>query len=210
MRIGDGMRIGYFGGSFDPPHRGHLAVAEAARDHFGLDRVTLAPTGRQPLKPGGASAPFADRLVMTALLCEGSPGLEASAIDAPHADGSPNYTADTLGQMRGALPAGARLFALVGADAFLGLPQWHHADQLFALAEWIVVSRPGFPWETIDALPLTAGQRARVHRLPAVNDPTSATSLRSRLGAQEACDDLLPGRVCDYIRAHELYNFQVS
>ncbi len=204
------MRLGYFGGSFDPPHRGHLAVAGAARDHFGLDRVLLAPTGRQPFKPHGASAPFADRLAMTALLCGNATSLEASAIDAPHPDGSPNYTAATLGQLRQTSPAGVDLYAIVGADAFLSLPQWRSAELLFELAEWIVVHRPGFPWEQIAAMPLTDAQRARVHPLPSVNDPTSATALRDRLAAHQPCDDFLPAPVYDYIRAHGLYNVQVS
>ena len=75
------MRVGLFGGSFDPPHRGHLAVAEAVRDRFALDRVLLAPAAIQPLKPGGAQASFADRLRMVELLCEGAHGIEASTID---------------------------------------------------------------------------------------------------------------------------------
>lgn len=199
------MAWGYFGGSFDPPHRGHLHVAQAARQRFALDHVLLAPTGRQPLKPGGASASFADRLAMTSLLCDGQPGLQASSIDAPRDDGTPNFTADTLRRLHDSLPAGARLFAIVGADAFLGLPQWRDADKLFTLAEWIVVSRPGVSPRQVEAMPLQPSQRARVHLLPGLADPTSATDLRARLSASQSCQDLLPEAVCDYITAHGLY-----
>ena len=199
------MRVGYFGGSFDPPHRGHLLVACAARDTFALDRVLLAPTGRQPLKPDGAAASFVDRLQMTSLLCAEERALEASNLDAPQVDDLPNYTADTLRRLRLALPGEASLFAIVGADAFLGLPQWHEAAALFFLAEWIVVSRPGVEEERLRALPLTPAQWARTHLLGEVEDPTSATDLRARLRSGQNCAELLPFPVLAYIREHGLY-----
>ena len=199
------MRIGYFGGSFDPPHGGHLLVARAARERFGLDEVWLVPTGRQPLKPEGSVAPFEDRLAMTALLCAGEEGMRPLALDAPLPEGQPNYTADTLAALRESLPAGAELFAIVGADAFLGLPKWHKAAQLFGLAEWIVVSRPGFALGQIETMPMVLDQPARVHLLDGIADPTSATDLRARLRAQVPCEELLPGAVCRYIRARGLY-----
>ncbi|HLI77708.1 MAG TPA: nicotinate (nicotinamide) nucleotide adenylyltransferase [Acidobacteriaceae bacterium] len=199
------MRIGYFGGSFDPPHRGHLAVACAARDQFGLDRVLLAPTGRQPLKPEGPTASFADRFRMTELLCAHQPGLEASPVDAPLPDGSPNYTADTLERLQRELPGGAALFAIVGADAFLGLPQWRRSPELLRIAEWIVVSRPGFALDRLDELRLTPEQRRRVHPLAGIADPASATGVRARLRGHLPCDDLVPHEVLEYIRQQRLY-----
>lgn len=202
-------RIGYFGGSFDPPHRGHLAVARAARDRFGLQQVLLAPTGKQPLKPAGPAASFKDRLQMTALLCRGERGLVASDLDAPRPDGGANYTVDTLRVLDKQSP-GARLFAIVGADAFLGLPKWKDMDALFACAEWVVVSRPGFDGGEnrsgmMDGMHLTPVQRERVHMLSNVHDPTSATELRARLRAGLPCDDLLPPAVLAYIRDQALY-----
>ena len=198
------QRIGYFGGSFDPPHRGHLTVAKAARDRFALDEVLLAPTGRQPFKPEGATASFPDRLAMTALLCKGEPGLRASDLDAPQADGAPNFTVDTLTRLEQEVAASSSLFAIVGADAFLGLPKWHDAAQLFRLAEWIVVSRPGFPLRKMETMALNAEQRARVHLLPGLADPTSATEVRARL-QQQPCEGLLPAAVCQYVQEHQLY-----
>ena len=199
------MRVGYFGGSFDPPHRGHLAVAVAARDRFALDEVWIAPTGLQPLKPEGASASFDDRLRMTELLCAGERGLLASGIDAPLPRGLPNFTVDTLHTMQDSLPAGSRLFSIVGADAFLGLPKWKSVDVLFQLAEWVVVSRPGFPVEAIETLGLTPEQRGRVHVLEDVRDPTSATDVRARLRAGLPCEAFLPPAVLAYIGEHGLY-----
>ena len=90
------MRIAFFGGSFDPPHRGHVAIARAAIERLALDKVWMAPVGAQPLKPDGFSTSFADRLAMVELAVAGEPGIVASAIDAPRSDGRPNYTFDVL------------------------------------------------------------------------------------------------------------------
>lgn len=200
-----GMRIGYFGGSFDPPHRGHLAVARAARERFGLDEVLFAPTGKQPLKPAGSSASFEDRLAMTTLLCLEAPGMRVSAIDAPRAAGEPNYTAETLSALRESLPQTAALFSILGADAFITLPHWRDVAKLFEAAEWIVVSRPGFAQDQLEAVPLAPAQRARVHLLDGVAEPASATEIRERLQREEPCAEFLPAAVREYIRARGLY-----
>ena len=262
------MRIGYFGGSFDPPHRGHLAVASAARDAFALDRVLLAPTARQPLKPGGPVASFEDRLRMTELLCAGQPRLEASAIDGPRPNGEPNYTADTLRRLHAQLiQSGGRatlpdrpspppnpatpssslnlatpstsslksstlktsslktstitspfpvtnitppapedlpkIFAILGADAFLTLPHWRQPEALFELADWIIVSRPGFPLPSLDAFP--AFQRSRIHPLTGVAEPVDATSLRARLEVGESCAAEIPNPVLTELLRRHLY-----
>ena len=196
------MRLALFGGTFDPIHRGHLAIARAAVDAFALDTILFAPTGRQPLKTGGASASFADRLAMTRLACaEADSRFQASGVDAPREDGAPNYTVDTLATLR-ALHPEATLYNLVGLDSFLDLPRWREPNRLLALAEWIVVSRPGY---TLDLSPYTEGQRARVHPLNTVWEEVSATLLRDRLRLGEPCDDLLPASATAYIAQHQLY-----
>jgi len=138
-----GGRIGFFGGSFDPPHLGHLAVARAARDALRLDRVLFAPVGAQPLKPEGATAPFSDRYAMTELAIAGEPGFEISLLDAPGTSGKPNYTLETLRALRGGLPAEGCLFCLMGADSFASLQRWHGAAEVPFTAALIVASRPG-------------------------------------------------------------------
>ena len=212
---GDPVRIGYFGGTFDPPHRGHLAVARAARDRFHLDRVLLAPTGRQPFKPQGPEASWADRLRMTELLCAGEPGLEASAIDAPRPNGEPNYTVDTPRRLHASLagqgserPAKTpRIFGILGADAFTAFRQWREPDSLLRLAEWIAVSRPGVALPPADALGLATREgNTPLYRLTDVADPVSATDLRQRLRRGEPCTDLLPAAVLDYICQKGLYS----
>jgi nicotinate-nucleotide adenylyltransferase len=199
------MRVGLFGGSFDPPHRGHLAVAEAVRDNFALDRVLIAPAAIQPLKPSGAHASFDDRLHMVELLCEGAKNIEASTIDGPQPDDAPNYTIATLRRLRHEFPPGAEIFLIVGADAFLGIRQWNSPNELLRDARWIVVSRPGFDLRALDALALTEEQRARVEVLSDFANPVSATEVRERLHEREAASELVPEKVLEYIRAHHLY-----
>jgi len=198
------MRIALFGGSFDPPHHGHLAIATAAADGFALDSVFFAPAGRQPLKLDGTVTSFEDRLAMVELACLEDPRFAASEVDAPRADGAPNYTVETLSELAQRMPE-AKLFNLVGADSFLGLPRWHEPERLLELAEWIVVSRPGFPIENLSSLGLDAHQQSRVHLLDTIHDDTAATGLRERLEAGEPCVDLIAPGVLDYIQSHHLY-----
>ena len=145
-----GGRVAFFGGSFDPPHLGHLAVARAARAALGLDRVLFAPVGAQPLKPEGSTAPFPDRLAMTELAIAGEPGFEISLADAPQrrrpAELHPGNAAYRL---RARLSPEGCLFCLMGADSFRSLRHWHGAAEIPFAASLIVASRPG---EQIDDL----------------------------------------------------------
>jgi nicotinate-nucleotide adenylyltransferase len=198
------MRLALFGGSFDPPHYGHIAIATAAADVFDLDQVLFAPVGRQPLKAEGVAASFADRLAMVELACRLDSRFAVSDLDAPRSDGTPNYTVQTLAALHEVMPD-ARLFNLVGADSFLDLPRWHEPERLLELAEWIVVSRPGFPLANLSSLSLTPDQRDRVHLLQTVHEDVAATNLRERLEAGDPCTDLLDPAVSTYIQAHSLY-----
>jgi nicotinate-nucleotide adenylyltransferase len=198
------MRVALFGGTFDPPHHGHIAIATAAADVFDLDSVLFAPVGRQPLKPDGVPATFADRLAMVELACRVDPRFVVSDLDAPRNDGAPNYTVETLAALHEAMP-GERLFNLVGADSFLDLPRWHEYKRLLELAEWIVVSRPGFPLANLAELDLTPLERGRVHLLQTVHEDVAATNLRERLEAGDPCADVLDQAVSAYIQAHHLY-----
>ena len=216
-------RIAFFGGSFDPPHLGHLAVARAAREALCLDHVLFAPVGSQPLKPQGATAPFADRLAMTRLAIACDPEFEVSLLDAPHADGAPNYTLDTMHELREHLP-GAELFLLLGADSFALLKNWHGAAEIPFAASVVVASRPGQEIGNLEAflpegLALTdaatstelhtytltngAGKTAAFYLLPGLDVPISASQIRAltRAGAPSP----LPEAVGEYIRSRGLY-----
>jgi nicotinate-nucleotide adenylyltransferase len=142
-------RVAYFGGSFDPPHLGHLAVAQAARDALALDTVLFAPVGNQPLKPQGSLATFGQRLAMIHLAISGIPGFSISLADEPKPNGVPNYTWGTLQTVRAELPAGSHLYFLMGADSLAGFRRWFRAAEIPFMASLIVVSRPG---ERIDDL----------------------------------------------------------
>jgi nicotinate-nucleotide adenylyltransferase len=161
--------VAFFGGSFDPPHLGHLAVARAARAAFALDAVLFAPVGVQPLKPEGLAASFEDRLAMTRLAIAGEPGFHVSLADAPKSldapkspdapepagdrtsapkttpNYTPNFTIDTLERLCTSLAPDGALFCLMGADSFFGLRRWHRAAELPFVASLIVASRPGQP-----------------------------------------------------------------
>ncbi len=155
-------RVAFFGGSFDPPHLGHLAVARAAQAALGLDTVLFAPVGAQPLKPEGSSASFVDRLAMTRLAIEGQPHFEVSLADAPKSPDdrgakpnyTPNYTIDTLDLLRSELKPNSTLYCLMGADAFFGLRRWHRAAEIPYAAALIVASRPvaSGPGQSLDEL----------------------------------------------------------
>jgi nicotinate-nucleotide adenylyltransferase len=218
------MRIALFGGSFDPPHSGHIGIAEAAVERLHLDRVLMAPVGRQPLKRDQTQSPYEDRMVMVQLACAGHAPIDASAIDAPRMDGRYNYTYDTLERLRETLAAGDELFCLVGADSLQTLHHWHRAAEALMLAEWIVAARPGFTLDALEALlpggiragtpehgegwlrvpltrmaPETASQGSDVRQrrlwlLPDLHYEVSATELRAALADHSAG---IPQRILD-------------
>jgi nicotinate-nucleotide adenylyltransferase len=210
------MNFAFFGGTFDPPHRGHIGIAKVAAEAFPLDTIMFAPVGNQPLKPGITMTPYEDRLAMVSLACEEcgpSPlsgigkrytSFSASAIDQPKSDGSPNYTVNTLDLFLRKTPE-AKLYCLVGADSFLSLRKWHQPDRLLSLAEWIVVSRPGYSLDNLSSLGLTEEQQGRIHLLQTAHYDISSTWLRERLAAGDSARDLLPESVARYIRDHHLY-----
>lgn len=207
-------RIAFFGGSFDPPHLGHLAIACAAREALGLDTVLFAPVGAQPLKPDGPSARFEDRVAMTRLAIAGERGFELSLVDAPKPEGRPNYTIETLERLGTELGPGCALYCLMGADSLAGLRMWHRAAEIPFAAHLIVASRPGQPLEDLRALlPLgltlqhghasemaetgvealrylivnEAGARTPLYLLPGLDVAISASEIREQMrrGAEE-------------------------
>jgi nicotinate-nucleotide adenylyltransferase len=189
-----GTRVAFFGGSFDPPHLGHLAVARAARDAFKLDNVLFAPVGAQPLKMNGSTASFEDRVELTRLAIADEPGFVVSLADAPKPWGVPNYTIDTLLRLREELSAEAALFCLMGADSFFGLRQWHRSSEIPFVAPLIVASRPqSFIADLKGALP--AG--LTIEPAPGSDESTSGIEVRTfvvrNLEGRQAHLYLLPG-----------------
>jgi nicotinate-nucleotide adenylyltransferase len=206
--------VAFFGGSFDPPHLGHLAIARAARSALHLDRILFAPVGSQPLKPHGSSASFENRAAMTRLAITEEPAFELSLLDAPVKDRSikdaslepapsasssdtPNYTLDTLQRLRAQLPAATQLFCLIGADSFLTLYRWHRAAEIPFAAALIVAARPGQSLLDLAAalpagLALEPNPAADVSRPPTAEVALRAFTLRNPAGLN-APFYLLPG-----------------
>ena len=221
------MRIGLFGGSFDPPHRGHTALARLAMERLRLERVLLAPVGVQPLKRDRPQASFADRVAMTELAIAGEAGMELSLIDAPRADDRPNYSIDTVRVLRGSLEPRDELFCLMGADSFLSISKWYRASDLLLTCDFAVASRPGFDLGRIAAalppnisvaacdppqagdlvlcLRNASGRESRLYLLPDLQEPASASGIRASLqrGAEQPWE--LDPAVAAYIREHGLY-----
>jgi nicotinate-nucleotide adenylyltransferase len=146
------QRVAFFGGSFDPPHMGHLAVAHAALEALSLDAVLFAPVGSQPLKPSGATASFQDRAAMTRLAIAKEPAFKLSLADAPKPGDEPNYTLETLISVKDNLPKHSALYCLMGADSFAGLRRWFRAAEIPFVAPLIVASRPREPLHDLEAL----------------------------------------------------------
>jgi nicotinate-nucleotide adenylyltransferase len=146
-----GPRIAFFGGSFDPPHLGHIGIARAAQQAVELDTVLFAPVGIQPLKPMGSTASFEDRVAMTELAIKGLPQFAISFADAPNPSGEPNYTIDTLHRLEAQFPS-ASLFMLIGADSLLNLRHWYRGAEIPFTAPLIVASRPGQRLEDLAAV----------------------------------------------------------
>src|SRR6202158_6081360 len=192
--------IALYGGSFDPVHLGHLAVARAAAERFELARVYFVPADVQPLKSRWRVTNFYHRHAMLALALEGEARFVPSLLEAPEivrASGQPaSYTVDTVARMRARMKPGTRLYFLMGMDAFAHIAQWRSALELLRSVEFIVASRPGFPLSDVaralpeelrpdeaGAIRLTESgsletNGARLHLLPGVNETVSATEIR--------------------------------
>ncbi|MBB6145656.1 nicotinate-nucleotide adenylyltransferase [Silvibacterium bohemicum] len=220
------MKVGFFGGSFDPPHRGHIALARLAIEQLELDRVLIAPVGTQPLKRDqGAATPFDDRVAMVQLAIAGEPRMEVSLVDAPRKDGRPNYTIDTVNELRQTLSPDDTLYCLMGADSFLTIGKWDRAGELLLLCNFVVGSRPGFNLQKVaaalpESVSLAAetgsapgrlviglrgqnGKESRLCLLPDLAEDISATEIRSelRMGRPTSIDPA----VAAYIQRHGLY-----
>lgn len=222
-------RIAFFGGSFDPPHRGHLAIARAAADTFSLDRVLFAPVAKQPLKQHQAATPFVDRYAMVELATQEDPRFVPSRLDAPREpESKPNYTVDTLTRLRAELTEKndpAAIFTLLGIDSWLTMNRWHHATQLLSLCDWIVAARPGFslddahrslpPRVTAEEIADDSGRRFLLHNrdypnttlyfLPYTHEDIAATGLRDAFHNGAVEKKFIPPAVLDYIRKAGLY-----
>ena len=190
------MRIAIFGGTFDPIHDAHLAVAREAVGRCRLDRVLLIPAGQPPHKNNLARTPFEDRFRMVQLACLGVPALEPSRLE--EADRK-SYSIDTIERIP--LAHGDTLHFIIGADAFAEIQTWRRWHDVVQRVEFIVVSRPGHDYE--------APEGARIHRLDTLHLATSSTAIREAL-SRGLRPPGLPEPVWQYIQEHRLYRERVT
>lgn len=195
-------RLGVYGGTFDPVHCGHLAVARSVREAFDLSRILFIPARQSPLRdPPLASA--RDRLAMVRRAIEGMPGFAASAIDIERP--GPSYMIDTLRGLADQHPD-AEFFLILGADAVGELPAWRKADRILAAARIIAVPRPGHTTEIppdVLALYPNADRRIHGHTMPPVD--IAASQIRASCAEGRSVDAWVPPAVAAYIAARNLY-----
>ena len=187
-----GQRIGLFGGTFDPPHLGHLAVAIAARDALELDRTLLVVANQPWQKVGHRPVTEArHRLAMTELLVQNSDGLEVSDLEIVR--GGMSYTIDTVKQLQ---EAGHEVVLIMGADAAAGIDSWERATELCRLTRIAVVDRPGYD------MPELANWS--VDKIPAQSISVSSSQVRSSMSEGSPATDNIPSAVRRYIDLHHL------
>ena len=196
------MRLGVFGGTFDPPHNGHLALAHAARLQIALDEVLWVVTADPPHKRGLAISPAANRLDLVQAAIDGQPGMQLSRVDVDRP--GPQWAADTVRLLSGVNP-GAELIYLMGGDSLRDLPNWGRPRDLLQYASLGVLRRPGavVDLETLEeALP---GISDRITFVSAPRLAISSHDVRERVRAGLPIDDLVPPRVAAAIEARGLY-----
>ncbi len=224
------MNVALYGGSFDPVHNGHLAVARAAASHFNLKRVYFVPADIQPLKRNQEVTPYYQRFAMLSLALAGEKDFVPSLLEAPEVVQQTgelvSYSIDTVRRFKSSLKKSDRLFFLVGIDAFLSIAKWRSPVELLRECEFIVASRPGFslaqvaealpeelrPPESVTrvfaknaALGDIVHHGAVVHLLPETNEPVSATRVRAAAAAGKPLQRWVPVPVAEYIKKTGLY-----
>lgn len=212
--------VALFGGTFDPIHTGHIAVAHAAQRRFHLDAIHFIPSARPPHKAKLSLTPFAHRYAMVVLACEGHAGFVPSIAEAEMDGATPRiyYTIDTVRRFHREHPDD-HLYFIVGADQFLELPTWKNYEALLDCCDFIIASRPGFK---LDALRLVIppeklargaepdGQtiklrKSSIYLLTTVSSHVSSTEIRERLEEHKSVHGLVPDRVEEYIQGQALY-----
>lgn len=187
------LRLAIFGGTFDPIHEAHLAIARGAAVHLALDRVLFVPASHPPHKAGVTHAAYEDRVRMAELACAGDPRFEVSRLE----EGTRrSYSIDTIEKLRTRLSPGDELFFVIGADAFAEIETWRRWRDVAAAVQFLVVSRPGHHYHV--------PPEVRVCRLDTLELPVSSSEIRRILAAGGRPAEV-PGPVLDYIVQKDLY-----
>jgi len=212
--------VALFGGTFDPIHSGHIAVAQAAQKRFHLDAIYFIASSRPPHKTKPALTPFIHRYAMVALACADHSTFVPSLAEAPMDGATPHvfYTYETVRRFRRE-HADDHLYFMLGADQFLEIATWKNYESLLDCCDFIIASRPGFriealrlviPPEKLNRTPShdphkIALRKSTVHLLTTVASHVSSTEIRHRLERHQTIHGLVPARVEEYIRGQALY-----
>jgi len=206
QREGDGHgshRIGILGGTFDPPHVGHLWIASLAADAMELDRVIFMPAPQPPHKQGRGISPIVDRLLMTRLAIGGNDLFELTTLELGRA--GPSYTVDSVDELLRTYDDAA-LFLIMSADSLAQIDTWHEPDRLLSLLEWVVGPRPGTALPDPEQLHQRFGAAAkRIHLLEGPALDVSGTAIRRRVAAGRTIRYLVPQAVEELIVERGLY-----
>jgi nicotinate-nucleotide adenylyltransferase len=180
--------VGVFGGTFDPVHVGHLAIANAALDELGLERVYFVPARRSPLKQDGPLASATDRLAMLTAAIADEPRFRVSLVELDRE--GPSFTVDTLEALRGE----GQLFLILGSDAYADFERWRDPARIRKLATIVLAARPGAP-----------NAPAGVRMLDSPLMDISSRELRARAARGRSLRYLVPREALRYIEEHRLY-----
>jgi nicotinate-nucleotide adenylyltransferase len=196
------MRIGILGGTFNPPHLGHLVVAQEAYRELELDQVVLIPAGIPPHKPVDDEPGPEHRLELCRLAVGGDERFAVSDLELRR-DG-PSFTVDTLDTLRSQSPSDD-LFLILGGDIAAGLPKWHQPERVLELATVAIAKRRGTAKAAVDdaLAQLKGGERARFFQMPRIG--ISSTMVRRRVRAGQPIRYFVPDGVAHYISRHGLY-----
>ena len=195
-------RLGIIGGTFDPIHGGHLAAAEAAHQHYLLDRVLFIPSGHPPHKHTSHISSARDRYLMALLATCNTAGFHVSQVELMRAGTA--YTIDTLHLLQSWSGPDCRLFFIVGADMALDLPTWREPDAILAEAQVVALSRPGYDLSALDE-GLGPARAAQIETLSVNTPDISATEIRRRVASGQSIAGLTPDPVSQYVAALHLY-----
>ncbi len=224
------MNIALFGGTFDPIHRGHVTVAQAAVARFDLKQVWFVPADIPPHKQKTPLTSFYHRYAMVCLALAGEKEFLPSLLEAPNPDGDgnrpPSYSMETVRRVKKSLRKSDHLYFLIGMDAFKDIAKWYRAEELLAECDFIVAARPGYSLADVaSSLPaklrpqpavtkLFRKQKmegplvlpgATLYMLPETHENVSATQIRGAVARKGALQRLLPDGVAEYIRKENLY-----
>ena len=198
------QRIGILGGTFDPPHVGHLWLATLAADAIELDRVLFMPAAQPPHKGGRIVTNAADRLLMTRLAVAGDDTFDITIIEMERP--GPSYTIDSVIELQRTYGTDASLYLLMAADSLAQIDTWRQPDELLDRIEWVVGPRPGSPAPDRPAVEQRFGERAaRIHLLEGPSLDVSSTQIRRRVAAGQAIRYLVPRGVEELITDRGLY-----